>query len=283
LLAFLAAGAGIVLSIGLGRPGHGDTPRYSLLAAPVWCALYFAWEVAGSRVVTPFARMVLFTVVASVAALNVQGGRNYALGRSQALDAFLGDLRAGAPIYQLIARHGPTLMPYPSDDGGAAFHDWLEYCLRALQRIGSRPFRDLQDEQRTLREVRLPVPPAGTPQAASLAQGVNEEPHCLLTLERPTFVCGIRVTFRTDAYSDRELPTYSYSSQGGKSSPCLYLYWKRANQEAFTKGQRYTQYRNLGEATRTIWVYDTISDLCIYPDTEPGIFKLADVVLLIPE
>jgi hypothetical protein len=283
LLVFLAAGVGLALSVGLGRAGHGGASRYCLLGAPTWCCLYFAWEVAGSRAVAPFARMVLFTLVASVAALHVQEGRNYGKGRCQALDAFLGDLRAGAPTYQLIARHGPTLMPYPSDDGGPAYHGWLEYCLRALLRIGSGPFRDLQDERRALREVRLPVPPAGTGRAPGPPKGVTEEPYCVLALERPTFVCGLRVTYRTISYSERELHFYSYSSQGGKPSPCLYVYWKRPGQEGFTKAQRYTQFRNLGEDTQTIWVYDSIDQLCIHPDTEPGVFRLAEVVLLVPD
>jgi hypothetical protein len=112
---------------------------------------------------------------------------------------------------------------------------------------------------------------------------VTEEPYRLLVLEHPTFICGVRVTYQTYAYSETELPTYSYSGQGGKSSPCLYVYWKRPDQEAFTKAQRYTQFRKLVEETQTIWVYDTIDQLCIHPDTEPGIFRLAEVVLLVPE
>jgi hypothetical protein len=217
-----------------------------------------------------------------MAALNLQAGRDYGRSRAESLDALLVDLRDGAPVYQLIARYGPTLMPYPSDDGGPAYHGWLEYCLRALRRICCGPFRDLQEEHRTLREVRLPLGPMSAG-ALGHPKGVTEEPYRILVLERPRFICGIRVTYQTYAYSERELATYSYSSQAGKSSPCLYVYWKRPDQDEFTKAQRYTQFRKLVEEAQTIWVYDTIDRLCIHPDTEPGIFKLEEVVMLVPD
>jgi hypothetical protein len=282
LLAFLAATGGLILSVALGRPGAGAAPRYCLLGAPALCCVYFIWELAHPAAATPFARTALFALVTSVAALNLQAGREYGRGREKAVDAFLADLRDGVPVYQLLARYGPTLMPYPSDDGGPAYHGWLEYCLQALHKLASGPFRDLQNEHRPLRTVRLPLAPAPAG-APGPPKGVTEEPYRLLVLEHPTFICGVRVTYQTYAYSEKELPTYSYASQGGKSSPCLYVYWKRPDQEEFTKAQRYTQFRKLVEETQTIWVYDTIDQLCIHPDTQPGVFKLVEVVLLIPE
>ena len=77
LLAFLAGVGCLAMSVGLGRPGYGWSPRYAVLAAPALCALYFAWGACSRLALGQFAQMVLFTLVASMFALNVQEGRAY--------------------------------------------------------------------------------------------------------------------------------------------------------------------------------------------------------------
>ncbi len=118
LLAFAAMGS-LILGLGWGRAGAGDLAgleaRYATLVAPLWLAIFFAWDLHSP----PAIRRVLLT---SVFALNlvllwpethlgIEAGRDRAALAAQ----FASDVRDGVPLHRLIRRHTPFLGPSQDD------------------------------------------------------------------------------------------------------------------------------------------------------------------------
>ena len=279
LLFFLAALAGLAASVGVGRPGSGFTPHYFLIAVPALGWLYFVWGACAPPAVGQVAQMALFSLMAFTLGLNSDEGRDFGRARRDRMAAFERDLRAGAPVYQLLARHAATVYPYPHG-AGALFHDWLEDKMRKLHRDGVGTFRSLRPDAPPFREVPLPVDQDG-PNPADVVD-TPEGPALRVRLPGgPQFVVGVRLTYRTDP--------------GGEAAPFeIRIYWKRPGQTDFPAAQRYIHYSHWqhphsgsgrprpGEKTMTAWVYERVSELRVHPAPDPEQFRVTEIVLLVP-
>ncbi|HEV3119729.1 MAG TPA: hypothetical protein VGY58_21905 [Gemmataceae bacterium] len=112
LLAFIATMLVLALALGWGRAalGGGFAPRYVILACPVFCALYFVWELYGPRRIRGLLPMCLFVIVALLTPWNYQHGLGHAQQVGALARAFRKDLRHGVPPAELARRH-PFLCP----------------------------------------------------------------------------------------------------------------------------------------------------------------------------
>jgi hypothetical protein len=274
LLALLAGTLCLALSVGLGRPGFGFTPRYAVLAFPGLCWVYFAWGTAGAPPVRQLAQLVLFTIVCFPMAANLEWGRRYGRERRERMDAFLSDLRAGEPISVLLARHARAFFPFP-EDGGASYHDWLDYGLQGLHRAGIGTFRSLQTTEPAVREIPLASPTVPSGPAGGKRGSLRARPDALGVqwgLPAPRLIAGVRVTYHTGSGPDRN-----------RSPTRFEVFWRRSDRQEFTPERRYVQYcGSPEEKTVTIWVWDTVDQLRIEPGPQTGVFDLAEVVLLVP-
>jgi hypothetical protein len=278
LLCFLSAVALLALSVGLGRPGFGFTPRYSVFAAPAFCCAYFIWGICSPPAVNHLAQMSLFSLAAFMLALNFQAGRDYGRDRRDHARAFVSDLQSGEPVSKLLARHAPALCPCPFGEG-VAFHDWLDYCLRALHRARIGPFRSLQETEPAFREIPVPIPSSGPdPPPDGADEELPAEPHLRLNLKTPRFVCGIRLRYSRTIFSN-------WDSIHREGSPLfLQVFWKKSGQRRFTEAQRFIHCWDYEPEVKTvtIWVYAELEQLRIHPANTPGVFELSEVTLLAP-
>jgi hypothetical protein len=94
--------------------------------------------------------------------------------------------------------------------------------------------------------------------------------YMVLALPKPQHVAAIRLK-------------YSYENAG--DSPALRVYWRRSGRNEFAEEER-TFHRQENkepeEKTVLIWVNDTVDQIRIDPDTNPCVFKLSEVTLLVP-
>jgi hypothetical protein len=148
------------------------------------------------------------------------------------------------------------------------FHDWLDECLRQLRRAGIGQFRHLQPESPAFQEIALPL---ATAQVRSEDAGADPGPYRVLALPESRFVYGIRIAYRDAA--PREVR----------------VYWTGTGQDPFTRSRRYFQYSNWGvpsgrpgEWMTTVWVCETVAQVGLQPEDEPGFFEITEVVLLVP-
>lgn len=143
LLLFLAACVCLGLAVGWGRTGHGTdvgfTARYTTLALPLLCCIYFIWGLYGGPRFGPMAQMCLFSLACALFLTNVQLGISWGRERRELMQAFEQDLRARMPIALLAERYADGIYP-PSKA-------ILEDRLRLLRNAGQGLFRFLPDER----------------------------------------------------------------------------------------------------------------------------------------
>ncbi len=277
MLAYAAALGCLALSVGLGRPGYGFTARYYLLAAPALCWAYFVWgscPAAAARL----AQAGLLIVTGLALAPNMQEARESGAAHRDKLAAFERDLVAGDPTPKLLARHASALCPGPS--GREAFHDWLDYCFRALHRAGIGVFRSLNIEDPVYREVSLPAARGRKEKAVLAGKGgdVFKGPPLVWLLPTPVNVCGIRVTYRETGGSPADLTVYWKGDGRGRfSQDQSYVHSLQGERD---KGRlRHTP--GPGERAVTVWVYGPVDGIGIDPGSAPGL-DIRKVVLLLP-
>jgi hypothetical protein len=165
------------------------------MAVPALAWVYLVWSACSPPAVRQVAQVTLFSLMAFTFALNCDEGRTLGRARRERMAAFERDLRAGQPIYQLLARHSATLYPHTFGEG-AIFHDWLEDCLRKLHRDGVGIFRSLQTDGASFQDVFLPLRPDG-PEPADLVETPDGPALRLVVPGGRRFVCGIRLTYST--------------------------------------------------------------------------------------
>ena len=106
LLAFLAAGLGLALELGRGRAGavpyFGLPDRYALVALPVVCAIYLAWELYGGRRARRLGPALLCAVVVALLPINVVYGAQWKDWYHGRVDTFAADVERGMPLSQLM-------------------------------------------------------------------------------------------------------------------------------------------------------------------------------------
>jgi hypothetical protein len=239
----------------------------------------------------------LLLLIGLASPLNYETGLKYALAYHKNMQSFTNDLLARQPISLLLARHAHSLCPCPwggeSTHGNVAddlrrganglmfpekncvsFHSWLGDFLRALHRANIGHFRYLQPEVPPSREIPLPVglsPPDQTTGEGSAIQGIRDDQNLILALSKPSFVYGIRVIYRGGLHADRS----------GKD-PCLQIFWKRGDQDNFTRAQRYILHLGSDEETETIWIHDEVDRIRINLENNFAYLNALKVSLLVP-
>ena len=315
LLLFIVATTCLALSAGLGRQGYGFTLRYFLLATPALCCVYFAWVAYGSRTARCLVQTSMLVVIGLASPLNYETGLKYARIYHTNMQSFREDLLARQPISLLLARHGHSLYPCPfgrepthgavADDSGErrarasvltgdvpavlgireedclSFHGWLGDLLQALHRAGIGDFKYLQPKGPSFREIPLPIgPTASDPTVLGDPgiQGIKDDQNLILAVSEPIFVYGIRVTYHGGLHAESGKP------------PCLQVFWKRDDQEEFTRAQRYILYLGPdmgagwlgGEGTETIWIHGVIDRIRINLENNFTNTNRLNLSLLVP-
>lgn len=273
LFMFLGAMASLALGLGLGRDGFET--RYVTLAAPAWCATYFAWRLYGP--VRRLAPMLLAVMAAVALVPNVQFGLTYARDLRMHLAAFERNVAAGVPPYELIRRYGPWLHPH---------QDIVADYLRLLARARVGPYAQLGQDP-PFAAVAVPLRPVQTVQLAwsdSVAQVRGPDPALVFELPEDRQVAGIRLTYR-------------YRADDG-TLPYIAIHWKTSGEPSFGPA-RFYKYSPTGDranwergawtrihdstTTLTMWIDDTVKQIRITPDFRPATFRIADLSLLVPE
>jgi hypothetical protein len=268
LFLFLASVGSLVLVMGWGRAGRGAEAgfenRYGTLVAPALCCSYFIWTLYGPPVVSSLARMTLFSVACALVYPNTERGLQYAGQYRRQMDALVRDIESGVPNYLLVKRYVPSI---------SLSYDLLPDYLTMLRRAGVGRFRALR-ENPAFREVAVPVVPSALHKMTwevrtALGEGAGQ--YLEFDLKETRFVCGVRLR-------------HPLSNGKGVSARFL-MYWKRGDQDAFAEDRWFWTY-GLGmspeETTTTIWVGDEVRQIRIHPDDFPCVFRIEELVLLVP-
>jgi hypothetical protein len=289
LFCFLGAMGSLALAIGVGRGGF--EPRYITLSVPAACAAYFACALYSPQPIGRWAQWSMLAATLITIGPNTRAGIHYARGVRNHLRSFEQDMTAGVPSFELIARYGRYLHPH---------HDLLAEYLPMLRRAGVGRFVFLRDDP-AFREVPVPLEPTALYNVTwdhGTAQATGEYPSIDFALPEPRYVCGIRIR-------------YAHANPEG-TLPLVLIKWKGPAQAEFsqepvrTEGAGEINYKNVkiyknsptgdravwergtwsrindAETTVTAWICDTVATIRIHPDLKPGVFRLSELVLLVP-
>jgi hypothetical protein len=217
--------------------------------------------------------MGMFTLLAGMFALNLMMALNAGKEHRARMDAFERDLRAGMPLSMLVARHGVFLsprLPTEPDAGDVA------RGLPMLRRAVGRQYQGVRDDPAVAEEP-FPVVPAAVRQITwdgdRGGQAWGADSHLVFALGEPRMVYAVRVWYSVSPEEKGPVP------------PCSRLYWKRGDQEAFTRARSQAhcdEEPGAGERTATFWVMETIDQFRIHPSERPAAFRIADIMLLVP-
>src|SRR5262245_24981919 len=253
LLCFVAAMVTLALAIGWGRAGRVPTTarlsrRYALLAVPLLCAVYFAWEVYGRRRWATLVQTGLLVVASMLVPSNTLRGLEARDWVRAGMDAVRRDIATGMPRSLLAERHGPFLLHW---DGKL-----LAAGMRMLGEAGIEPFVGLRAEF-TIQEVTVAAAPAGGDAAQDGVPAVK--------FERPQRVYAIRLPALQRAGG----PTV----RGGR------LDWEGRERGA-VPGAVPTLSAD-GAQDGTVWVNDVIDGFRIEGDDREGL-RGARLIVLVP-
>ncbi|MCI0336969.1 MAG: DUF2721 domain-containing protein [Acidobacteria bacterium] len=277
LLSFLAAMGCLALSLGSGR--NGFETRYVTLNLPIWCCGYFIWSIYATPKWNISARMFLLAVTIVMVWPNTRFGINYGNDIRSHLAGFESDMAAGVPSYRLAFRYREYLHPH---------HDILNEYMPMLRQAGVGSFHFLR-ENPAFREVKVPLVPQSLKQVrwesgTAYMTGNEAQSYILFSLPKAEYVCGIRLK-------------YTHWNESN-TLPYVLVYWKDEDQKEFAKDRsgNYSATGDYGnwvrgtwgktkesESTFTLWVCDTVKDIRIHPDVRPGVFKISELVLLVPQ
>jgi hypothetical protein len=137
LAAFMLAELTVAVAIGLGRPGQGLALRYSLLAAPCLCSIYFIlllyaeppWKMRGPAM--------LCVIMAGMALPNTWLGLRYQAVLDHNIALLKSDIRAGMPRHALADRYSQRPFAIYPD------REHLSRFLKMAHDAGIGVFRDI--------------------------------------------------------------------------------------------------------------------------------------------
>lgn len=142
LLCVVAAIVLLALALAWGRGGRvatsGLSRRYALLAVPLLCAVFFAWELYGPRRWATRVQAALLLVSLALVPSNTAAGLAARDWVEAGMSAVRRDIATGMPRPLLAERHRPFLLHW---DG-----DRLAAGMRMLGNAGIRPFAGLSDD-----------------------------------------------------------------------------------------------------------------------------------------
>jgi hypothetical protein len=246
LLFFLGASGMLALGVGRARAGHGfETAfRYTLLAIPILCCVYLAWEFPRSGRAGHLVRACLLAAAGLAIGVDIPRRIRAAEEEHASGLALERDIRRGMPPYGLIGRYNQRLKLWSLDPGSK--------LLSMLRRSRIGPFRTLRDDP-AFRVAPLPLTVAeekGVEVEEGMVHGTSGESYLTFALPKPTFVAAIRVHWSTP----------------GVGAPIFGLAWRRGGDRDFPEPQ-FTGNWPVPEVT--IAVADTIDRIRIYPDKNP--------------
>jgi hypothetical protein len=141
LLLFFVGLVGLALAIGWGRAGFGAPEahlgfafRYSMVAVPVLCGVFFLGEITGRAALARFLQMALFTCLGVLLVPNTQAGLWLAQFKIHNVKAVERDLRSAYTSKQLAQKHLLACRD----------HDFMEACLEMLRKAGVGKYKRLR-------------------------------------------------------------------------------------------------------------------------------------------
>jgi hypothetical protein len=283
----------LLLVVGWARAGLGD--GYLLLGhhltkslLPIF-AVYFAWQLYGGLIRRWCVHTALLLACLLLFWPNTQWGRGVAQYDWEKAAALERDLATGMPFNLFVQRNGAYLV---EQEPLKPWHILLaHHCIGQLRAIGVDPFP--LPEGPTHYDDAVPVPsqnerpPEGAGQAPVLAEpgkpwspsishsaiatdqvqwegrvckGNGPNAWLAFSLDRRRYVCGIRVTY---AYS---------KSEPGEPAPFFRLDWRDNSAGDSDSDERKVVYELNDDSlssTLTIWVYEPIDVILIFPNNRP--------------
>jgi hypothetical protein len=277
LLACLGSFALLTLVIGAGRRDLGAQaglqPRYTTLAAPLLCILFFAFTLFGSGRLRRAVPATLLVLALLATAINTAMAMGYGDLRRRQVAALDRDVRRGLPPDAIAARNGTAIYQYSQGVPG--------YIDRLIARK-AWPFEKYRVDPD------LAIAPGAqidlTIHPASLHDVVAEEgafratgpaPALLFRLQEARPVAGLRISFTLDGAAGRlmRLEVRWDRAGGGEAE---FPWWIRRAAYPVAPG-------GVGQ-TLTVWIYDTIDTIRIDPDRAPALLTITGMALLeLPE
>jgi hypothetical protein len=280
LLMFLGAMGCLALSIGIARaardPHAGYAPRYVTLAVPILYCIYFIWELYGPPDARRLVQMSLFTVTCMLVPLSWQETVSRGESHGEEMAKVEEDITAGTSPSVLAERHAGFLYGVQDDDPKRV--ERVAELLRMLQQAGIGPFAKLRNDAATAEaanthQVLLPVVPIATNQMTwedGVGKGSGEDPYLVFALPYLQRVHAVRLR-------------YAYENTPGPAS--FQFFWRNSGRDDFAEERsvRLALDTGPGEKTITITVNDKIDQVRVDPDEKPCVFKLSEIVLLVPD
>jgi hypothetical protein len=272
LLFFLGAILALALTLGWGRGHAWADIHYTMLAVPMLCWVYFTWQMLAPLPASRLVQMGLFTLLMAVYVYHAPHALELVRFLRRQGAAFEHDLLAATPS-SVLAQHYLTLLWFNESPEG---NDLVTAGFNHLHHAGIGAFRHLAADP-ALREVALPP----TPPVLSRSTLQNGGGRCpgkdsavSFALQGPRAVAAIRVKF-TLACQEPTAPRAQFQ-----------ISWKNGTDTPGPEGEgssHWTVGTEPGEKTLTVWVQDTIDQFRIQPDTQPGVFQITQIALLVPE
>ncbi len=248
LVCIMLAIVALAVAVAWGRAGRvaaggGLSRRYALLAAPILCAVFFAWQVhASGRWVTRLQASMLLVAVALLPANTASGLRARDWVRA-GMEAVQHDIDSGMPLALLAERHQAFLLHW---DG-----ERLANGMRMLREARIPPFAGLRDEF-TVEEI-------GVGTSSSRAGDVTVD------LDGPRRVYAVRLRVPSSAPPAEGWARIAWKGQRG------------GPHEDVTKATS----TEPGVAILTVWINDIIEGFRIQSEN-PATLGDARVVLIVP-
>ena len=140
IISFLVSMAVLALCIGWGRGGWADDAgirrRYSMIAVPILCSSFLAWESLRGSAMARASRAILVALAAAAYLLNIKPALEFGRMRSGHFHSLRADITSGFSVRELAARWWPD---YYYGEWGTA----KGFEMMARSRIG--PYRGFQD------------------------------------------------------------------------------------------------------------------------------------------
>jgi hypothetical protein len=267
--------ATLALSIGLGRPALTSlTGRYTTLAVPLLCGIYFAWLINGRPLARNWVPGILFFYAILMLLPNFAHGISQGRYHKYFLSKLERDLSSGVPRYILASRSSPILW-----GNTVAVHA----ALARLHRAGIRQFRSLREDP-AFREVPLPVAPDALHRMTwegGEARATGPKPGLVFTLPRTMLIGAIRFK-------------YSHDIRAVNPPEPFLISWRGDDRRDFTEARSHLSQMPIGalcagtrEETSMVWIGDPVRQFRISPAPHPGErpspFRISEIVALVPD